>query len=218
MLAGRYGWITLGRHSLTEIVMPVDDVQDRKLKEDIYNLSKILPHVLDSEEQRVIQNRLDELQKARARDNTLNAPRRDEIKEDKTRTIQGGIKGALLPPSVIFAEAEGPPSEVANGFARGWTMRSFWDLARKDPSLYFELCSKAPSWTTKRQERPRAPKPSSPLETIAEETDCDLNPEADEFSPVQSMIEETEAAEFPPAPQVVILLWLPLSKTLLYRL
>ena len=75
----------------------MSDVQYWKLEEDIRNLPKILPYVLDSEEQRVIQNRLDKLQKARARDNTLNAPRRDGIKENETRTVQGGIKGALLP-------------------------------------------------------------------------------------------------------------------------
>ena len=108
MFAEGSDWITLGQHSLTEITLSVHMMSDRTLEEAIHNLSKILPHVLDSDEQTIILYRLEELQKARARDNTLNAPRRDEIREDEARRVQVMTRGALLPPS--YTKAKRPPN------------------------------------------------------------------------------------------------------------
>ena len=78
--------------------------------------------------------------------------KQSKSKGDKTRRAQDMKKGALLPRSCPFTEAAGPPSGNVKGFA--------------------------PAWTRRQRVKTCAPKPSTPLPLIPEESASLLDPAA----------------------------------------
>ena len=78
--------------------------------------------------------------------------KQSKSKADKTRRAQDMKKGALLPRSCPFTEAAGPPPGNVKGFA--------------------------PAWTRRQRVKTCAPKPSTPLPLIPEESASLLDPAA----------------------------------------